>query len=108
MFFNYSQCGPDLFSLCSHQVPNVFLKMFPISIHFFFPILFGHGSTYVYRDCKGGSKGKHETKHASILGRGSIFRLLCQGVPHVPKNLVMGQSNGSFSGKKLSAHPFTN
>jgi len=70
--------------------------MFPISIHFLSHIVWPMGSTYVYTHCKGGAKGKHETKHASILGMGSIFRLLCQGVPHVPKKLVMGQSNGSF------------
>jgi hypothetical protein len=27
-------------------------------------------------------------KHAFILGMGSIFKLLCQGVPHVLKNIV--------------------
>jgi len=36
------------------------------------------------------------TKHASILGDGSLSRLLCAGVPHIPKILIMGQSNGSF------------
>jgi hypothetical protein len=35
-------------------------------------------------------------KHGSILGDGSMFRLLCWRVPYVPKILVMGQSNGSF------------
>jgi hypothetical protein len=27
-------------------------------------------------------------KHAFVLGMGSIFRLLCRGVPHVLKNIV--------------------
>jgi len=58
----------------------------------------------VYTHCKGGVAGKRETKHVSILGRGSIFKLLCQGVPHVPKNLVMGQSNGSFWEKNNYGH----
>jgi hypothetical protein len=30
-------------------------------------------------------------KHAFVLGMGSIFRLLCRGVPHVLKN-ILGQT----------------
>jgi hypothetical protein len=42
------------------SVPNVFPKMFPIGLHFFFPILFGHhGSTSKYITCKEGKlKGR--------------------------------------------------
>jgi hypothetical protein len=43
----------------------------------------------------GNSEGEHD-KHISILEEGSVFRLLCWGVPHVPKIMGMGQSNGSF------------
>jgi hypothetical protein len=56
----------------------------------------------MYISCKekgGGGGGCAERtirKHASILGKGNVFRLLCLGVLHVPKILVLGQSNGSF------------
>jgi hypothetical protein len=46
------------------------------------------------------SVGQFLTKHASILGEGSIFWLLCWGAPNVPKILVMGQSNSSFWKRK--------
>jgi hypothetical protein len=36
------------------------------------------------------------TKHASILGQGAIFRLLCWEVHLVPNNICNGPSNGSF------------
>jgi hypothetical protein len=39
-------------------------------------------------------------KHASILGREAYLGICVGGVSHVPKILVMGQSNGSFSKKK--------
>jgi hypothetical protein len=63
----------------------------------------------MYIACKLG-KGS-ATKHASFLGEGSafVFRLLCRGVPHVPKRLMVGQSNGSFwkrpSGKEKKRKP---
>jgi hypothetical protein len=49
-----------------------------------------------------GAKGSG-TKHASILGGGKhyLFRLLCWGEWPILQNiLMMGQSNGSFWGKK--------
>jgi hypothetical protein len=45
----------------------------------------------MYISCKeGGVRGAERTirKHASILGEGNVFRLLCWGVLHVPKILV--------------------
>jgi hypothetical protein len=83
-----------MFPMCSHQVPKVFPKfsMFfldvPTKTSFFIPLLlFGHGSTSMDINCRGvevwvwgleckGPKG-NMTKHASIWGEGSIFRLLC-------------------------------
>jgi hypothetical protein len=53
----------------------------------------------MFTSCKeGGVRGAERTirKHASILGEGNVFRLLCWGVLHVPKILVLGQSNSSF------------
>jgi hypothetical protein len=47
-FFFWGESGSVgflLFSLCSHQVPNVFPKMFPIVLH---PISFALNSTYNY------------------------------------------------------------
>jgi hypothetical protein len=94
------------FSMCSHYVSqcssilNVFLKMFPIiAPHFLSHFVFGCGSTSMNIMVRGrGWEAKGiMTKHAIIFGGvGSIFRLPCWGVPHVPKILVMDQSNGSF------------
>jgi hypothetical protein len=53
----------------------------------------------MYVSCEGGGqRGKHE-KARFYFGDGTIIliRLLFGGVCHVPKILVMGQSNGSFS-----------
>jgi hypothetical protein len=62
-----------------------------------------------YLTCKGGGKREVKgcmTKRASIIGEGSLSRLLCWGVPHIPKRLVVGQSNGSsLKGKKNWVHP---
>jgi hypothetical protein len=48
----------------------------------------------MYMTCKVGVTKGSTTKHASILEKeayfGSIFRLLCWGVPHVPKNIDGG------------------
>jgi hypothetical protein len=55
----------------------------------FYPILLGHGSTFMYISCKVGPKGSM-TKDVSILGEGSIFGLLCWGRVHVPNILVIG------------------
>jgi len=41
------------------------------------------------------AKGKHENA-CFYLVEGSMFKLLCWRMPHVPKKMVMGQSNGSF------------
>jgi hypothetical protein len=41
-------------------------------------------------------KGSYVTKHTYIMGRETHLGLYVEGVPHVPKILVMGQSNGSF------------
>jgi hypothetical protein len=41
------------------------------------------------------AKGKHENACFSLV-EGSMFKLLCWRMPHVPKKLVMSQSNGSF------------
>ncbi len=41
------------FSRCSYQVPTMFLKMFPITLHFY-PLLFGCGSTFMHITCKRG------------------------------------------------------
>jgi hypothetical protein len=98
-----------LFPMCSHQVPKVFPKFsmcfldVPTKTSFFIPLLlFGHGSTSMDIICRGvegwvwrleckGPKGKM-TKHASIWGEGSIFRLLCWGVPHALEILVIDQT----------------
>jgi hypothetical protein len=52
-----------------------------------------------YNFLKGGLEGKHDNA-CFYFGVGSTFRLLCWGVPYVPKTLMVGQSNGSFWGKK--------
>jgi hypothetical protein len=49
----------------------------------------------MYINFKGVAKGKHD-KAPFYLWEGNKFRLLCWGVPNVPKILVMGQSNGFF------------
>jgi hypothetical protein len=36
------------------------------------------------------------TKHASILGREAYLGFYVRGVPHFPKILAIGQSNGFF------------
>jgi len=47
-----------------------------------------------------GGGGEYD-KACFYLGEGRIFRLVCCGVPHVAKILVIGQSNGFFlEGKK--------
>jgi hypothetical protein len=46
----------NLFSLCSHQDPNGFPKLLPIEPQFY-PILFGHSSTFTYIMCKGRCEG---------------------------------------------------
>jgi hypothetical protein len=86
----FSQCVPIMFPWDSHQV----LKMFPITSRFY-PVLFAQGSTPMYINWEWGAKGKHD-KVNSYFWEGGKFRLLCWGVPNVPKLLVMGQSNGSF------------
>ncbi len=59
----------------SYQASKVFPKLLMCSLicsqnHFmFYPILFGHGSTSMCINCKGGPKGSM-TKHAFILGGG--------------------------------------
>ncbi len=40
-------------------------------------------------------EGEHD-KACFHFGEGSIFKLLYRGQPHLPKILVLGQSNGSF------------
>jgi hypothetical protein len=59
-------------------------------------------------------EGEHD-KHVSILGEGSVFRLLCWGVPHIPKILVMANQMApskriiyNFFLKLLWVHALTN
>jgi hypothetical protein len=54
-----------------------------------------------------GDKLFWKLKNCVILGKNCIFRPLYWGVPHVPKILVMGQSNGSFK-KTFKNAPLTN
>jgi hypothetical protein len=62
--------------------------------------------------CKLGVPKGSTTKHASIWEKesyfGSIFRLLCWGVPHVPKILMVGPIKWLFlkrEKKKFGAPP---
>jgi hypothetical protein len=69
------------------QVPNVFPKTFTVAPHFFGVLmLFGQGNS-MYRP----GRGLVMCKGCFYFGEGIIFRLLCWGVPHVPRILVMSQ-----------------
>jgi hypothetical protein len=65
----------------------------------FYPTLLGHGSTFVYINCKAGPKWKHDKRYF-YFGEGSIFGLLCWGRAHVPKIVAIGQPNGSLQNEK--------
>jgi hypothetical protein len=81
----------------------VFPHAFPIVSFFLNFTLFGYVSTFM-DICKwgwggGGMAERSMTKYASILGR-DTFRDLCCRAFHVPKILVMGQSNGFIFWKR--------
>ncbi len=67
----------NVFSLSSPKVPKVFPNV-PSNISFFYPILFGCGSTPMYLTCKKSDIGGTIINDASNLGReahlGSYFR----------------------------------
>jgi hypothetical protein len=76
----------------------VFPHVFPILVLFeFHTVLAMFQLSWIYLVNGGGMAKESMTKYASILGR-DTFRHLCWGVFHVPKILVMGQSNGISSG----------
>jgi hypothetical protein len=82
--------GDFLFFLTVH---NVFLTTFPIPPQFLLPYCLAKAEipcTYIW--CERGRGGRNKEAYR--------FRLTCRGVPHVPKILVMVQSNGSFWEKK--------
>jgi hypothetical protein len=56
----------------------------------FYSIFFGHGSTSMYIKCRVGEGGWSKRGGYVSFYNGD------SGVAHVPKILVMGQSNGSF------------
>jgi len=80
---SFGHFGFCLFSMCSHQVPNVFPEMFPIVPHVLSHMVWPWFNFHVYKVVK------------RRVREGSINRLLCWGVRNAPKLLVMGQSNGS-------------
>jgi hypothetical protein len=57
----------------------------------FYPILFGHSLTFMYMASKKGAKGKND--YDSILGEGSISRLLCLGSSQCSRNICDEQMN---------------
>ncbi len=67
---------PNVFQPSSQdvpEVPNVFLKRFTVTPHFFSHVVWPC-STSMYITCEVGRCGKGSmTKHAYILGEGSIF-----------------------------------
>jgi hypothetical protein len=79
----------------------MFLNIFSITPHILSHTIWSWFKCRVYKLGEGvewGENEKHD-KECFYFGEGSIFRLLCWGVPHVPKILVMGQSNDSFTKK---------
>jgi hypothetical protein len=60
--------------------------------------MFGCGSTSMYISCKVEGPRGSMTKHLFIIfgGRKAYLGLNGWVVPHIPKILVMAQSNGSF------------
>ncbi len=92
----------NLFSLCSHQDPNGFLKLLPIEPQFY-PILFGHSSTFTYRVCKG-RRGRERwpTKCINLLlfwGAGPK-RMHLLRTANVPDKSVIGPVSVLASWKK--------
>jgi hypothetical protein len=79
------------------QVLNVFLKMFPIAPQIY-PILFGNSLTFMYINCKKGGQGKHD--YDSILGEGSISRLLCLRSCQCSRNICDEPMNVALFRKK--------
>ncbi len=81
MFFSFGFC---LFPTCSHQVSNVFLKMFSIALNIFIShIVWPWFIFHVYLSCKEEVlEGKHDKVCFNFWGLKYIG-------PHVPKSLIV-------------------
>ncbi len=99
------QGGFFCFYVCSHQVPqvlNVFPKMFPIAPWFLIPYCSAMVPLPFVQVVMGGPKG------CFYSGEGSIFRLLCWGVPPMFQKYWWWANQLAPSGKKkkeLWVHP---
>ncbi len=81
----------NLFSLCSHQDPNGFLKLLPIEPQFY-PILFGHSSTFMHISYK----GRNGVPKALPVGDWPIFQ------KNWPINVTPSKKNPKIAGSPMN------